>query len=131
MQPHAVPGGKHSAGGFLRWRIDFLNIALCLSPFPALAVDARSAALTYPYCVSVISIFDSCCKTSIATIVAEKGCTRSTRNAKRPFLFLLPLSTLILSRSARFVVAVYSTIPRHASPTAMLLRSRRKRGMLA
>lgn len=129
MQPHAVPGGKHSARGFLRWRIDFLNIALCLSPFPALVVDARSAALTYPYCVSVISIFDSCYETSIATIVAEKGCTRSTR--KCPSLFLLPFSTLALSRSARFVIAVYSTIPRHASPTAMLLRSRRKRGMLA
>lgn len=46
-------GGKHWARGFLRWRIDFLDIALRLSRLTTGLPDVQSAALTYPHCVNV------------------------------------------------------------------------------
>lgn len=111
-------GGKHWARGFLRWRIDFLDIVVRLSRFTTGLPDVQSAALTYPHCVNVNIDFWQLLRNEHCHHRGRKGAHEvHTQLAHTHSLSLSHfLSRSPTLSSTRFVIAVYSTISRHASP---------------
>lgn len=126
-------GGKHWARGFLRWRIDFLDIVVRLSRFTTGLPDVQSAALTYPHCVNVNIDFWQLLRNEHCHHRGRKGAHEvHTQLAHTHSLSLsFPFSfshSLLHSLCHRCLL---DDLTPRVSATAMLLRSYRKRGTLA